>query len=1374
MHLSLENGQAVARAMERVPVEGTWTEYSCNPGFRLVGSTRSNCTKLGRWSTPKPICELSPPQCVALSQPPRWLLVVLSVSLVSRPSVGTGKKAVHVGALFPMSGGWPGGQACLPAVRMALEDINSRRDILPDYELRLIHHDSKCDPGQATKYLYELLYNDPIKIILMPGCSSVSTLVAEAARMWNLIVLSYGSSSPALSNRQRFPTFFRTHPSATLHNPTRVQLFKKWGWTKIATIQQTTEVFTSTLDDLDQRVKEAGLEITFRQSFFSDPAAPVRNLKRQDARIIVGLFYETEARKVFCEVYKEKLYGKKYVWFLIGWYADNWFRIKDPAINCTEAEMAEAVEGHVTTEIVMLNPENTRSISNMTSQEFIEKLQKRLGKNPEETGGFQEAPLAYDAIWALALALNKTSAELVKKGLRLEDFNYNNKNITDEIYRALNSSAFEGVSGHVVFDASGSRMAWTLIEQLQDEVRAVDIFFLGFRKAFNTVVSQIFIEKMVKSGLDEQTAGWTENWLNNQVQGKDLDRLEKWAERNLMRFNKGKRSKNNPRHQDRLRVNQLCREGPGGPGGPQIDHESAMWQRWPTVSWTASGGVVERVEEVILPLCSALVRPHLEIRGRYWAPQYKGATGEHPAKGHEDDEGTGVQETPAERQEPLSHSAGGVYKKIGYYDSTKDNLSWYNNDKWIGGAPPADYTKVITTFRFLSQKLFISVSVLASLGILLAIICLAFNIYNGHVRYIQNSQPYLNNMTAVGCTLALAAVFPLGLDGYHIGPGLFPFVCQVWGWWGVGGYRRSEDNWGWDSRRRNSWRRSQGTGTAGGGTVGDTTRGRGQPEEEQLEIQPGDGDSRRRNSWRYNQGTGTAGGGTVGDTGRGRGQPEEEQLEIQAGDRDSRRRNSWRYRQGMGTAGGGTVGDAARGRGQPEEEQLEIQAGDGDSRRRNSWRRSQGTGTAGGGTVGDTTRGWGQPEEELLETQLVTSKGVGLGGPWEGGTLRGGAAEVGTAGRGGTTGSSQPTYPPQARLWLLGLGFSLAYGSMFTKIWWVHTVFTKKEEKKEKRKTLEPWKLYATVGLLVGLDVVTLIIWQIVDPLHRTIEEFTKEEPKTDTDVSILPQLEHCSSTKMNTWLGIFYGFKGLLLLLGIFLAYETKSVSTEKINDHRAVGMAIYNVAVLCLITAPVTMILSSQQDAAFAFASLAVVFSSYITLVVLFVPKMRRLITRGEWQSEQQDTMKTGSSTNNNEEEKSRLLEKENRELEKIIAEVSGEPQNVVWGWKPHRRVWGWYLTPPSLSPPKFVTRQKEERVSELRQQLQDRQQLRSRRRSSNPSREADNHFSPGLSAAPAPSAPPFYQPNLPLVRCLVSEQADKLGRANCDGSRVHLLYK
>uniref|UniRef100_A0A672M979 Gamma-aminobutyric acid type B receptor subunit 1 n=1 Tax=Sinocyclocheilus grahami TaxID=75366 RepID=A0A672M979_SINGR len=850
--------QEQIRSVQILPVDYE-IEYICRGSRVIVGPKVQKCLPNGTWTD---MNQLS--RCC---------------------NINTSK--LYIGALFPMSGGWPGGQACLPAAQMALDLVNNRTDILPDYELELIHYDSMCDPGEATKLLYDLLYTEPIKIVLMPGCSSVSTLVAEAARMWNLIVFSYGSSSPALSNRQRFPTFFRTHPSATLHNPTRVRLFQKWGWTKIATIQQTTEVFTSTLDDLEERVKEAGIEISVRQSFLTDPAVAVKNLKRQDARIIVGLFYETEARKVFCEVFKEKLYGKKYVWFLIGWYADNWFKIKDPAINCTVENMTEAVEGHVTTEIVMLNPETVRGASNLTSQEFLAQLMSRLGgKNPEETGGFQEAPLAYDAVWALALALNKTVAPLRAKGWTLEDFNYNNKEITAEIYRALNTSSFEGVSGHVVFDAQGSRMAWTLIEQLQ----------------------------------------------------------------------------------------------------------------------------------------------------------------------------------------------GGSYKKIGYYDSTKGNLSWYGNDKWIGLGPPADQTKVIEEFRYLSQKLFVSVSVFAGLGILLGIVCLSFNIYNSSIRYIQNSQPYLNNMTAVGCVLALAAVFPLGIDGLHVHRSQFPVVCQF-------------------------------------------------------------------------------------------------------------------------------------------------------------------------------------------------------------------------------------------RLWLLGLGFSLAYGSMFTKIWWVHTVFTKKDEKKEKRKHLEPWKLYATVAVLLAIDVLSLLIWQIVDPLHITVEKFTKEAPKEDLDVLIQPLLEHCSSEKMNTWLGVVYGYKGLLLLLGIFLAYETKSISTEKINDHRAVGMAIYNVAVS--LTAGYFYICSTKRPHSV----------------------IRRLITRGEWQSEQQDTLKTGSS-NNNDEEKSRQLERENRELQKIIQE-------------------------------------KEERVTELRNQLAERQALRSRRRPS-----VQNQNSVSSSRAEPPSySPTTDKQSLPASFSNSSnlyQDEGKLSRNNCHNSRLPLLYK
>lgn len=132
--------------------------------------------------------------------------------------------------------------------------------------------------------------------------------------------LCYGASSPALSDRNRFPTLFRTHPSATVHNPTRIKLMKKFGWSRVAILQQAEEVFISTVEDLEARCKEAGIEIITRQSFLSDPADAVRNLRRQDARVIVGLFYVVAARRVLCELYKQNLFGKSYTCFFIGKY----------------------------------------------------------------------------------------------------------------------------------------------------------------------------------------------------------------------------------------------------------------------------------------------------------------------------------------------------------------------------------------------------------------------------------------------------------------------------------------------------------------------------------------------------------------------------------------------------------------------------------------------------------------------------------------------------------------------------------------------------------------------------------------------------------------------------------------------------------------------------------------------------------------------------------------------------------------------------------------------------------------------------------------------------------------------------------------------
>ena len=58
------------------------------------------------------------------------------------------------------------------------------------------------------------------------------------------------------------------------------------------------------------------------------------------------------------------------------------------------------------------------------------------------------------------------------------------------------------------------------------------------------------------------------------------------------------------------------------------------------------------------------------------------------------------------------------------------------------------------------------------------------------------------------------------------------------------------------------------------------------------------------------------------------------------------------------------------------------------------------------------------------------------------------------------------------------------------------------------------------------------------------------------------------------------YAYKGLQLVLGLFLAYETRSVKLKQINDSRLVGMAIYNVVILCMITAPVILVIGNFRS--------------------------------------------------------------------------------------------------------------------------------------------------------------------------------------------------
>ncbi|PKU30367.1 rna-directed dna polymerase from mobile element jockey- hypothetical protein [Limosa lapponica baueri] len=57
-----------------------------------------------------------------------------------------------------------------------------------------------------------------------------------------------------------------------------------------------------------------------------------------------------------------------------------------------------------------------------------------------------------------------------------------------------------------------------LVTRLVDEGEAVDVVYLDFSKAFDTVSHSILLEKLAAHGLDGSTLRWVKNWLESQAQ----------------------------------------------------------------------------------------------------------------------------------------------------------------------------------------------------------------------------------------------------------------------------------------------------------------------------------------------------------------------------------------------------------------------------------------------------------------------------------------------------------------------------------------------------------------------------------------------------------------------------------------------------------------------------------------------------------------------------------------------------------------------------------------------------------------------------------------------------------------------------------------
>ncbi|XP_033971110.1 extracellular calcium-sensing receptor-like [Trematomus bernacchii] len=211
----------------------------------------------------------------------------------------------------------------------AIEEINKDPALLPNISLGYRILNSCSSPTNTLRAALTLASGTEdtemnsscppaISALIAEAGSSQSLAIAGALGPFQVPIVSYFSTCACLSDRAKYPTFFRTIPSDYFQAKALAALVKHFGWQWIGAIESDNDYSLNGILAFTEEVKKLGVCIAFvgkiKRTYSLDKILEVvEMIKQSTVKVILAFVSESDFYPLMKEVVKQNITGIQWI-----------------------------------------------------------------------------------------------------------------------------------------------------------------------------------------------------------------------------------------------------------------------------------------------------------------------------------------------------------------------------------------------------------------------------------------------------------------------------------------------------------------------------------------------------------------------------------------------------------------------------------------------------------------------------------------------------------------------------------------------------------------------------------------------------------------------------------------------------------------------------------------------------------------------------------------------------------------------------------------------------------------------------------------------------------------------------------------------------